>query len=122
MKVSMTQQLNYQKVCLYFTFSGLLQQELDMWNNHCIRNSREAECPGGNPDVLYYTPSQSGDIECKLPLNHTDLELVKQNTEYPDFPGYTPELQEIAGTVMAEQNINLPDNCEKSKRIVPQVS
>ena len=81
-----------------------------------------AEGPGRKPDVLYYTPSQSGGIECKLPLNHTDLELVKQNTEYPDFPGYTPELQEIAGTVMAEQNINLPDNCEKSKRIVPQVS
>ena len=93
--------VNYQKMCLYFTFSGLLQQELDMWNNHCIRNSREAEYPGGNPDVLYYTPSQSGDIECKLPLHHTDLELVKQNIEYPDFPGYTPELQEIAGTVMA---------------------
>ena len=75
--------INYQKMCLYFTFSGLLQQELDeiksMWNNHCIRNSREAECSGGKPDVLYYTPSQSGGIESKLPLNHTDLELVKQN-------------------------------------------
>ena len=37
--------INYQKLCLYFTFSGLLQQELDenksMWNNHCIsRRSR----------------------------------------------------------------------------------
>ena len=76
-----------------------------------------AEGPGGKPDVLYYTPSQSGGIECKLPLNHTDLELVKQNIEYPDFPGYTPELQEIAGTVMAEQNINLPDNCEKAREL-----
>ena len=100
-------------MCLYLTFSGLLQQELDetksMWNNHCIRNSREAECPGGKPDVLYYTRFHSGGIECKLPLNHTDLKLVKQNIEYPDFPGYTPELQERAGTVTAEQNINLAD-------------
>ena len=113
--------INYQKMCLYFTFSGLLQQKLDeikgMWNNPCIRNSREAECLGGKPDVLYYTPSQSGGIEYKLHLNHADLELVKQNIEYPDFPGYTLELQEIAGTVMVEQNINLPDNCEKAREL-----
>ena len=113
--------INYQKMCRYLTFSGMLQQELDeiksMWNYHRLRNSREAECPGGKPDVLYHTPSHSGGIECKLPLNHTDLELVKQNTEYPDFPEYTPELQEITGTVMAEQNINLPDNCEKAREL-----
>ena len=58
-----------------------------MRNNHCIR---EAECPGGKPDVLYYTPSHLGGIECKLPLSRTDLESFKQNIEYPDFPGYTP--------------------------------
>ena len=108
-------------MCLYLTFSGLLQQELDeiksMWNNPCIRNSREAECRGGKPDVVYYTPSHPGGIECKLPPNHTDLELVKQNIEYPDFRWYTPELQEITGTVMAEQNINLPDNCEKAREL-----
>ena len=88
-----------------------------MWNNHCSRNSREAEGPGGKPDVLYYTPSQSEGIECKLPLNHTDLKLVTQNIEYPDFPGYTSELQEIAGTVMAEQNSNLPDNYKKAREL-----
>ena len=73
-----------------------------MWNNHCIRNSRKAECLGGKPDVLYNTLSHSGGIECKFSLNHTDLELFKQNIEYPDFPGYTPELRELAGTVMIE--------------------
>ena len=108
-------------MCLYFTFSGLLQQELDeikgMWNNPCIRNSREAKCPGDKPDVLYYTPSQSGGIEHKLHLNHAHLELIKQNIEYPDFPEYTPELQKIGGTVMAEQNINLPVNYEKAKEL-----
>ena len=113
--------INQQKMFLYLTFSGLLQQELDeiknMWNNHCIRNSREAECPRGKADVLYYTPSHSGGIECKFPLNHTDLELVKQNIKYPEFPGYTPELRELAGTVMVEQNINLPDNYAKAREL-----
>ena len=84
--------INYQKMCLYLTFSGLLQQELDeiksMWNNHSIRNSREAECSGGKPDVLYYTPSNSGSIEYKFLLNHTGLEFAKLQTKYwvPQIP------------------------------------
>ena len=113
--------INHQKMCLYFTFSGLLQQDLDeiknMWNNHCIRSSREAECPGGKPDVLYYTPSYSGGTECKFRLNHTDPELVKQNIEYSEFPGYTQELREQLGTVMVEQNINFPDNYVKAREL-----
>ena len=78
--------INDQKMCLYLTFSGLLQQELDeiksMWNNHSIRNSREAECSRGKPDVLYYTPSNSGSIQCKFLLNHADLEFVKLQAKH----------------------------------------
>ena len=58
---------------LVFFFDGLLQTELDdmkrMWNNHTIRNSREAESPGGKPDVLFYTPEATGGKNKSVPLN-----------------------------------------------------
>ena len=44
---------------LVYSFHGLLQIELDyvkkVWNNHTIRNSREAEYPGVKPDLFLYT-------------------------------------------------------------------
>ena len=67
--------------------------------------------------MLYYTTSHSGGTECKFRLNHADLELVKQNIEYPEFPGYTSELRELTGTMMVEQSINLPDNCAKAREL-----
>ena len=50
--------LNHHKEYMKFCFSGILLKELDnikeMWNNHRIRNSRNAEYPGGRPDVMSY--------------------------------------------------------------------
>ena len=42
--------LTYHVVFLRFCFLGILQEELDetrrLWNNHFVRKSRKAECPG----------------------------------------------------------------------------
>ena len=113
--------ISYQKMCLYFSFCGVLQSELDevkvMWNNHYIRHSREAECPAGKPDVLFYTPTFSGGIDCKFPMNLVDLELTKSVIELPTFHGYTQEIAELAGVVMHEENMELPDNCTNAKEL-----
>lgn len=54
-------------------------------------NSTEEDYPGGKPNVWwYYTSSHSGGIGCKFSFNHTDLDLIKQDIEYPEFPGYKP--------------------------------
>ena len=56
--------LNYHKEYIKFYFSGILQNELDnikeMWSNYRIRNSRNAECLGGRPDVLCFNPVAAG--------------------------------------------------------------
>ena len=45
--------------CLWFSFSNLLQKELDEvrhhWNTHYIRRSRH-DTLAGRPDELYYLP------------------------------------------------------------------
>ena len=56
--------LTYHVEFLQFCFIGILQEELDetrrLWNNHFKRKSRNAECPGGRPDVLFHTPFSCG--------------------------------------------------------------
>ena len=48
-----------------------------MWSNRIIRNSREAEFPGGKPDVLFYTPEATAGENKSLPLNERSLQVVK---------------------------------------------
>ena len=43
--------------CIRFCFLKLLQHDLDDWNTHRIRPSRDAQCPGGVRDELFYLPS-----------------------------------------------------------------
>ena len=46
--------------CLRFCFMHLIQADLDYvrhdWNTHRIRPSRDAHCPAGVPDELFYLP------------------------------------------------------------------
>ena len=57
--------------CLWFCFSGFLQEHLDTvkfhWKIHRIRPSRHGTVPG-IPNVLYHFPDRTGGIECKCPL------------------------------------------------------
>ena len=50
--------------CLRYAFGPLIQQELDNfvneWNNHSIRQSKMAEAPGGKPNVLFEFPELNG--------------------------------------------------------------
>ena len=50
--------VDIQKNCMQFCMMGVIQRELDEfrldWNHHVIRPSRQAPCPSGPPDVLYF--------------------------------------------------------------------
>ena len=50
--------------CLRYCFMNIIQKELDSvatsWNEHRIRKSSTAECPGGIPDELFFVPETSG--------------------------------------------------------------
>ena len=45
-----------------------------MWKNHRIRNSRNAEYPGGTPDILYFNPAVAGAIYYKFLLTGEKLD------------------------------------------------
>ena len=49
---------------IQFCFTPIIQRQLDdlvcEWNHHRIRPSRNAETPGGIPEVLYFLSEQSG--------------------------------------------------------------
>ena len=51
-----------------------LQNLINEWNHHLIRHSRNAESPGGIPDVLYFLPELSGEPtmlpDCKSIINN----------------------------------------------------
>ena len=70
--------LNHHKEWMKFCFTGILQIELDnikeMWNNHRIRNSRNAKYPGGRPDILYFNPAAVGATDYKFSLAEEKLD------------------------------------------------
>ena len=72
--------LTYHVVFLRFCFLGILQEELDetrrLWNNHFVRKSRKAECPGGRPDVLLYKPSLVGGRDSRSPFVEANVNLA----------------------------------------------
>ena len=87
--------LDRHKECMKFCFSVILQSELDnikeMWNNHRIRNSRNAESPWGIPDILYFNPAAAGATAYKFPLAGEKLDLALRFCVYPSLANCTKE-------------------------------
>ena len=109
--------LNHHKECMKFCFSGILQSELDnikeKWNNHHIRNSKNAECAGGKPDVLYFNPVAAGVTDYKFPLAGEKLDLVLRICVYPFFVNY--KVLPPASLIMTEENIRAPKNMQETE-------
>jgi len=107
---------------LRFCFMSIVQTELDqtknLWNNHYIRKTRNAESPPGRPNVLYFTPLLSGGEDCKLPLNNLDLLVAEQMVEEPIFLGCCPEILEFSTLVMQEYDIDIPKDFMQAKDLL----
>lgn len=74
--------------CLWFSFSTLLQKELDKvlhhWNTHYIRRSRH-DTLAGRPDELYYLPEN---------VNAENHGHVVENEKYQDMLNHCHDYQE----------------------------
>ena len=110
---------DYQRMCLFFFFHGLLQTDLDdmkrMWNNHTIRNSREAESPGGKPDVLFYTTEATGGENKSAPLNERSFQVVKSLLKNSGDSVYSEEFLKLVAIVMNEDALNIPTSIRDTK-------
>ena len=103
-------------MCLFFSFHGLLQTDLDdmkrMWNNHTIRNSREAESPGGKQDVLFYTSEATGGENKSVPLNERSFQVVKSLLKNSGESVYSEECLKLVAIVMNENALNVQQALE----------
>jgi hypothetical protein len=73
----------FQRDCLWFCFSELLQNDLDRfveyWNTHTIRKSRN-DTVSGTPNALYYLPEQyGGTANLLLNVPHCEIDYAKNN-------------------------------------------
>ena len=111
--------LTYNVKFLRFSFLGILQEELDEtrrpWNNRFVRKSRNAECPGGRPDVLFYIPSFVGGRDCRSPFVEADVNLALPYCEAPDLFGSSDYIVDLAALIMNERNIRMPRTPHQAK-------
>ena len=86
-----------------------------MWNNHTIRNSREAESTGGKPDVLFYTPEATGGKNKSVPLNERSIQVVKSVYKNSDDLVYPEEFLKLVAIIMNENALNVQANISDAK-------
>lgn len=68
--------------CLWFCFSGLIQQDLDRvkedWNSHCITGSCH-NAVKGSPDELFYLPELHSAEDCLAPVSAQQCDYITEN-------------------------------------------
>ena len=76
------------KECLWFSFSSLLQRDLDNvkehWNTHFIRRSRH-DTVHGRPNSLYFLPDiHGGERNLLLQVERRELDYVSHHVILPE--------------------------------------
>ena len=99
-------------------FTGILQSELDnikdVWSNHGIKNSRNSECPGRRPVVLYcITEVMVQQIAPALARKKLDQAL--RFCVYPSLVNCTEDFLSLASLIMTEENLRLSKNTQKTE-------
>jgi len=105
------------KECLWYTFSGLIQKELDdvveHWNTHRIRKSRH-NCVVGRPDSMFYIPESYGAVDMKLPVEERQIDHVSNDIR---VNGEDSEYKEYFDYVMTGLTLEMPDNWDGCLRV-----
>ena len=113
--------LGYHIECIRFCFMGLIQEELDevkrLWNKHYIRQTWNAECPAGRPDVMYFTPERFGGNNGASIPNADDMVLVKSHCKPENIFHCSTEFLQLATLIMNENNIAMPTTFIEAKEV-----
>lgn len=101
-----------EKECIWYTFSGLIQQELDdileHWNTHRIRKSRH-NTVAGRPDVIFCDPESYGGSDMKVQVEIGQKNQAIENINEPDEDN---DYTEYFDYVMRELSLDLPTSWE----------
>ena len=77
-----------------------------MWNSYRIKNSKNLECPGGGPDVLYFDPAVAGATDYKFPLPGEKLDQALRFCVHSSLVNCTEDFLSLASLKMTEEKIN----------------
>ena len=114
--------LTYHVELLWFCFLEILQEELDdtrsLWNNNLIRKSRNPECPGGLPDVLFYTLSLTGGRDCRSPFVEAGVNFALPYREMPELFGSCDDIEDFAALIMNKTNITMLRTPHQAKELL----
>ena len=111
--------LSYHVECIRFCFLGILQSELDevniLWNTHRIREVRNSECPGGRPDVLYFSPTLTNGRDCSYNLSSSDAQSVAAFAQEQSLFGCSQEMVQLCNIIMQENGYTVPTDPRSAK-------
>ena len=102
-------------------YMGILQNELNetisLWNSHRIRPVRNAECPGGRPDVLYFLSGGDETSDCSFPVTINDFILGQLQYTPQAIFGCTDKLINLATIVLRQEDLSIPQAVDEAKHL-----
>ena len=111
--------ISYHLQAIRFCFMDILQKELDeylgLWNSHRIRSTRNSECPGGRPDVLFYLPSTVNGQQGGLTVSTQELSLASNACTPPPTFGCSTEFLQLAAIIMNRNQLDYPSNVAEAE-------
>ena len=113
--------ISYHVEAIRFCYMGILQNELNetisLWNSHRIRPVRNAECPGGRPDVLYFLSGGDETRDCSFPVTINDFILGQLQCTPQKIFGCTDELINLATIVLRQEGLSIPQTVDEAKHL-----
>ena len=113
--------VRYHRECIRFCFIGLLQNDLDemkiLWNNHRIRYTRNAECPAGRPNVIYFAPERFGGRNGAMAIDQSQLNIAKPYCKKSSIFGCSEEFLQLVSIIMSENNLSMPGNPDEARSL-----
>ena len=117
--IDLTSELSQE--CLWYTFSPLLQKELDdivlHWNTHYIRKSR-INTIGGRPHSLYFLPVNYGAEDLKIDVSLEEIQQVSTNIAENDYDNYYTDYFDY---LTSSIGITIPTNWREAWDIYSQL-
>ena len=102
-----------------FCYMAILQNEfnetISLWNSNHIRPVRNAECPGGLPNVLYFLSGGDETSDCSFPVTINDYILGQLRCTLQAIFACTDKLINLATIVLRQEGLNIPQTVDEVK-------
>lgn len=81
----------------------------EIWNSHRIRQTKNANVPGGRPVSLFFTHNIYGVENFLIPVSNDDVELYKNECKFVELP-CNENMYDLCSIIMEEKHWNQSSN------------